>query len=215
MKKLRTYELLINECTDLSCDNTEVNMISLVENPAIEVDFIKFNTDEDIKQFKFKIQNADKRILTGPFMIPDQKIYRAERDNDGNILDEYYVVMSKDTIDKAVKKFFKNQYGTNINAEHSTDVDGAYVIESWFVSGKNDKSKNYGYDLPEGTWFGSIYIENEKYWTEYIKSGKLNLKGFSVEGIFSKSNVPINNSFTKQEDPIMMLTNIIFDFLNK
>jgi hypothetical protein len=36
-------------------------------------------------------------------------------------------------------------------------------------------------DLPDGTWFGSFYVENPKVW-EMIKSG--GVKGFSVEGMF-------------------------------
>jgi hypothetical protein len=35
--------------------------------------------------------------------------------------------------------------------------------------------------LPDGTWFGSFYVENPKVWAA-IKSGKV--KGFSVEGLF-------------------------------
>jgi hypothetical protein len=36
-------------------------------------------------------------------------------------------------------------------------------------------------DLPDGTWFGSFYVENPKVW-ELIKKGEV--KGFSVEGMF-------------------------------
>jgi hypothetical protein len=37
-------------------------------------------------------------------------------------------------------------------------------------------------DAPEGTWFGSMHVENDKVW-EFAKQGLL--KGFSIEGLFS------------------------------
>ena len=37
-------------------------------------------------------------------------------------------------------------------------------------------------DLPDGTWFGSMYVENEDAWAE-VKNGTF--RGFSVEGDFS------------------------------
>lgn len=209
--KLPVYELIINDD-----DNTEVNTISLVSAPAIEVNWVAFGKDP-LKKHNFKIQDASKRVLTGPFMIPDQPIYRNTKDTLGNIIDEYYVTISAASIRSAVQKFFKNSYGNNINQEHGGDVSGAYVIESWFVSASNDKSKSFGFDLPEGTWFGSIYIENEQYWNEYIKTGNLGLKGFSIEGLF-KMGEEVKMSTNKQDftsDPLWQLAEMISNFKNK
>jgi hypothetical protein len=36
-------------------------------------------------------------------------------------------------------------------------------------------------DCPDGSWFGSFYVENDEVWNK-IKSGEV--KGFSVEGLF-------------------------------
>ncbi len=36
-------------------------------------------------------------------------------------------------------------------------------------------------DLPDGTWFGTFYVENEDVW-QLIKMQQV--KGFSVEGLF-------------------------------
>ena len=40
----------------------------------------------------------------------------------------------------------------------------------------------FGYDLPKGTWFGLFKIDNDDFWNDYIKQGKV--KGVSVEGYF-------------------------------
>jgi hypothetical protein len=36
-------------------------------------------------------------------------------------------------------------------------------------------------NVPDGSWFGSFYVENEEVWKS-VKSG--DYKGFSVEGMF-------------------------------
>jgi hypothetical protein len=45
-----------------------------------------------------------------------------------------------------------------------------------------DKSKNYGFSLPKGTWMISMKIEDDKVWKD-AKDGKY--KGFSIEGYFA------------------------------
>ena len=37
-------------------------------------------------------------------------------------------------------------------------------------------------DLPLGTWVGSVKVNNDKIWNEFVKTGKV--KGFSIEGMF-------------------------------
>lgn len=216
MKKLPTYELIINDddCIDNTC--TIVNKISLVSDPAIEIDFVAFSK-EKVSPYKFKIESAEKRYLTGVFMVPDQPIYRANKDVMGNIIEEYYVIMSRETIEKAVKKFFKYGYTnqTNIMHDDNENAKDVYVIESWITTEKNDKIKNYGFnDIPEGSWAGTIFVENEDIWNDYIKTGQL--KGFSIEGNFLKSNEPITESFGSKEDKdLMMLAEMIEEFLNQ
>ena len=56
------------------------------------------------------------------------------------------------------------------------------TVESWIKEGDSDKSKLYGFDLPNGTWFVKMKIENEDLWQK-IKSGEL--KGLSIEGYFT------------------------------
>ena len=32
-----------------------------------------------------------------------------------------------------------------------------------------DKSKMYGFDVPEGTWMISMKVENDEVWNDYVK----------------------------------------------
>jgi hypothetical protein len=56
------------------------------------------------------------------------------------------------------------------------------VVESWIVEGKNDKSTNYGFNLPQGTWMISMKVNNDEVWNK-VKLGEV--KGFSIEGYFA------------------------------
>ena len=65
--------------------------------------------------------------------------------------------------------------------EHQDRVSGVLTVESWIKEGDQDKSKLYGYDLPNGTWFVKMRIDNDELWSK-IKEGTL--KGLSIEGYF-------------------------------
>ena len=172
-KKIPTYKVIVNE--DLG-DNSGVNFISLVEDPAIGVykkkaTFVALNKNKSHYTF-----NKDKQIVSGPFLIPDLLIYRVDEG------EEFNIVFSKEEIEKIVKKYNRTGKSNNINLEHSNTIVNGYVFENWIIEDSlNDKSNKYGFELPEGTWFGSIQIEDEKFWNEVVKTG--DVLGFSVEAI--------------------------------
>ena len=44
------------------------------------------------------------------------------------------------------------------------------VVESWLIDNpKKDKSSNYGFDLPKGTWMVSMKVLNDDVW-EKVKN---------------------------------------------
>lgn len=160
---------------DYNNDETGVEFWSLVESPAIEVNWVKMK--EELKKIKYA-QVPDKQMLYGPVLIPEQPIYRNSPETG-----EFYGKFTKETIELLSRKFFKAQRTLNINYEHQDNsIVPAVITESWIV-GKNDKSKDMGFDLPEGTWFGGVYIENTNFWNENVVTGKVN--GFSIEGWLS------------------------------
>jgi hypothetical protein len=122
----------------------------------------------------------EKHIVLGPAMIPNQKIFR--KDADGN---PYYVFFSPETIQMIADKYFKNKFIDNNDENHDgTALPDVYVIESWIKQSDNDKSTDYGYkDLPVGTWFVSMKVNNPDVW-EKVKDHQLN--GFSVSGYFEE-----------------------------
>ena len=123
---------------------------------------------------------ADKQLLVGPAMIPNQMIYRIDEEG------EYYVYFSEETIEKIAYKYMEKKYTDASNIEHNgyEPLEDVFVVESWLVKDpKRDKSIVYtGKEWPVGTWMVAMKVKNQEVWEEYVKSGKV--KGFSVEGYF-------------------------------
>lgn len=164
MTKLPIYDIVLQD-DDLK---QGVGRISLVDEPAIGVQWIKLS-----EQIHFKV-DKEKRMLYGPFLIPNKLIYRQD-DKNG----EYYVRFSADEIEKIATKFNEDLNSKNINLMHTEEMVDAFVSQNWLIEGESDKSKNLGFDLPEGTWFGAVKIKDENFWMNKVKNDEV--KGFSVE----------------------------------
>lgn len=183
---LPVYRMTINE----DDNTTGVEFISLVDFPAIMVDWVAMSA----KRLKLYAADQDKQMVTGPAMIPDMPIYRADKANG-----EYYVSFDKLEIEKIARKFNREQRTLDVNFQHETDsqVNGSVIVEQWFIQDRNnDKARVLGFDLPEGTWMVSVHFSDKKFWEEEIKTK--NVRGFSIEGYLNMQMNKIN--IQKMED---------------
>lgn len=167
---MQTYHNLPIYWMDLGDNTTGVEIVSLVDFPAIERDFVKFSKDTEVK---FKVDD-EKRVVFGPALIPDKPIYR--RDPDGY---EYFVKFSKEAIERIAIKFFEDHNTTNVNLQHEVDVNDCIYYES-FIKDSNRGISPVGFeDVKDGTWFLGCKINNSAVW-DLVKDGTL--RGFSIEG---------------------------------
>ena len=100
----------------------------------------------------------------------------------------------------------------NATMEHQYEINGLSLVESWLVEDKvHDKSVKYGMDLPLGTWVGSIKVNNDKIWNEFVKTGKV--KGFSIEGYFAdkmeRPKEEIKEDLSKEDLQVQQIIDII------
>ncbi len=174
-------------------ENAGIEAISIVENPAIEEDFIALNKHE----VQFKEVDKEKRILMGAALVPNKQIYRKSGDK------EFYVFFSKDTVRKASELFFKKGNQSNSTLEHKMSLKGLTVVESWIVEdGHFDKSRKYNLNVPVGTWMISMKVDNDKIWKDQVKNGQV--KGFSIEGYFAdKVNMSEDEKLLEQIKEIL------------
>ena len=166
---MQIIELVIDE----DSENIGVEAVSVVEQPAIEIDFVA------LKEHEIKLNvDDDKRILLGPALVPNKQIYRRDEE-----FGEYYIFFSKDTVSQASQLFLKSYRQSSATFEHEFTIDGMIVVESWIVENPEmDKAKEYGFSVPKGTWMISMNVDNDEVWAN-VKDGKV--KGFSIEGHFA------------------------------
>jgi hypothetical protein len=190
---MKLYELTVE---DENVD--EVFAISLVENPAIESDFVYF----DKEQIAFASVSDEKRILIGPVLIPDKKILRVDAAGE-----PYEVYFQKSTVAKLAQNYLMKKYQGESTLEHDMKIDDVTLVESWVKESKlNDKSNMYGLNLPVGTWVGMFKVNNDNIWNDYVKTGKV--KGFSIEGAFEHQLVKASQEVAILEKDITKLTEV-------
>jgi len=165
--KLPIYVMQIDE------GDEGVNFVSLVERPAIEQNYLAFAKQTPPAFMKFA--ETGKRILTGVLMMANTPILRHDEERG-----QYYAVFPPDTIEKMVIRFFKQNNTRNVNLEHSVQVEGVYMFESYITnSARGINAPNEFTDIPDGSWIGSYKIENDEVWNNRDK-----FTGFSIEGYF-------------------------------
>jgi hypothetical protein len=185
MEKLPIYRFKVGED-----DGAMLEAVALVDTPAIEMNWQAFNGN----QFKFSA-NTEKRIISGPLMVAELPIYR--RDESG----EYYGLFTAEDIYNLRNKFFKQSKTKDVNMMHDPMkvVDGVYMVESFIIDSARGINAPKGYNLTDGSWFGSYKVESEDFWNEFIKTGEF--KGFSVEGVFKTVKI--------DEKPLSVIEQII------
>ena len=147
-----------------------VNIISLVEFPAVERNFIQLS-----KEVKLSL-NEEKRELLGVALIPDMPIYR--RDEQG----EYYITFNAESIRKIAIDFYKKLNVNMADVEHSHDMEnGITYFQSLIIDKGQGICPTAFKDLPDGTWIVGCKIDNDTVWNA-VKSGEV--KGFSIDGYF-------------------------------
>lgn len=174
--KLPLYEVTVD---------SDVYAISLVDEPAIEVNYVHLKKDDKAKKVVFLEDEAkEKHMVVGPVLIPDMPIYRNQ---DG---EEFYIQFSKESVERLAYNYIKQGYNmTSFTAQHQYPVNEVYIVESWLKTTENDKSNDLGFDCPIGTWFVGAKVNNLDVW-EDIKDGKMN--GFSVEAFVSLDELKLN-----------------------
>ena len=178
-KKLKCYSVTFD---------SDVYAVSLVDEPAIESNFIALSKQSEKRVF---LEKDDKHIVMGAVLIPDMPIYRNQ---DG---EEFYLQFSSATIEKLAHDFLRMGRNFNFSYQHEKDVDGVSVIESWIVNDpKMDKCSIYGIEVPSGTWVMAAKIDNENLW-QSIKNG--DAKGFSIEAIVNLDEIKLKKENTETE----------------
>lgn len=162
----REQKLLIDMIPVYYVNNAFIDCISLVDQPAIESDFILFN-----KQIRFQSDNKQ-RSITGPILIPDMKIYR--RDESG----EYYLAFSKESIKQFASDLITSGNTKNVSVMHNGQLLTGIKPTEVYIKDSTRNILNGFEDLPDGTLFITYLIEDADLYNRIVNE---NYSGFSIE----------------------------------
>lgn len=197
-RNLPIYQAVISD------EDTGMFTISLVDSPAVESDFLCFK--KDVKDMCFRVENDEKRIVTGVIMRADYPIYRIAPDGY-----EYYITFNRDTIQQMAEKWLKEGLQGNVNLQHNSDayVDDVLLKEVYFKDSERGITPKGFENIEEGSLFATYHILNDEVWKS-IKDGSF--KGFSLEGRF---NFYEQTQEDRDYDEIMSLLDRIEKIKNK
>ena len=184
MEKIEVFELVID--TD---DESGVTAIALVDQPAIDSNWMAFSQQTE---YKFAVKDEEKRIIEGYFMVADLLIPRI-----GEQGEKFFVKFSGKTIEAIREKQSRLGLNNNFNLMHDPrqNAEGVYMLDNLIVDNERGKVAPKEFEkVPNGSLWGSAKVDNDEIW-EQVKNGTF--KGFSVEGMF------------KQLEPVEMDENLI------
>ena len=189
---MKVYEAKFKKTSD------GVFAISLVNEPATKETFIALSKQEEIKLAEV---DKEQRIVMGLVLQPDQLIYRNQNG------EEFNIVFRADTIKELSQNFLKSGFQLNSNLEHDEPIKGVSIVESWLVEdSKIDKSANFGFSYPKGSWIASMKIDNDEIWKDYIKTGKV--QGFSVDAMVDLQEINLKSNIKMAEENKSLLDDI-------
>lgn len=174
--------------------DSDIYAISLVDEPAIEENFIYLSKD---KQEQIFLEKEDKHLIVGAVLVPNKPIYR----NNGK--EEFYIQFSKETIEHLAYEYLMNGRMYSVTTDHKEIADDICLVESWIKTSENDKSNDYGMNLPIGTWIAAMKVENEEVW-QRVKQGEL--KGFSIESFVNLDEINLKKQNTNMTEEVKMET---------
>lgn len=164
---LPLYDVVFDE------DGLLIEAIALVKRPANKRTFVAMS---DVEVARFAVIDNEKRWATGLIMAADMPIYR--RDNERG---EYYVIFSREAIEKMVVDFMREGNGSAAILTHNNEAvaDGVFMIESYIKdTARGIAPAGYG-DIADGSWFGTYRFDNDEVW-QSVKDGTF--AGFSIHG---------------------------------
>lgn len=190
MTKLPVYEALI------SSEDDGIITISLVDDPAVESDFVCFAKDTG-KQL-FALSDTSEHLITGCLMKAETPIYRNENGF------QYYIVFSRETIKTMAQKMLSDGTFKNIDTQHNGELlpQGALTLMEVYIKDSTKGIDPNFVDIPDGSLMTTFKIEDESIWQECANGDFLN--GFSLEGFFNTKQVDFSKNKTNKTKSFKM-----------
>lgn len=170
-------------------EETGMFLISLVDDPAVEANFMAFSKE---KYLSFKVENEEKRIVTGLVMPADHPILRQDANG------YYYIMYDSETINAMAERFLAMGLANNVDTMHNFEIEKDVFLREMYIKDSERGISPKGFeDVEDGSLFATYHILNDDVW-EKVKSGEF--KGFSLAGIFQEVEMSkVEDDITDEE----------------
>lgn len=180
--------------------STGIIAISLVDDPAVESNFLAY--DKDRIALQYSVQDEEKRVVYGVLMRANFPIYRYRED-----IGEFYVIYSAETIRLMAEKLMADNRQNAVNVMHTPIFPGGVNCVQLFIKDSAKGINPAGFeDIEDGSLFGEFHVENDDVWASVKDS---TFKGFSIEGIWEvesfKRKNKIQNRMSKMKEALKRL----------
>ena len=110
--------------------------ISLVDDPAVQSNFVAFSKNQQPRQLMYAVQNEDKRLVLGVVMRADFPILRRQPLTDDKEM-EFYIIYKADTIRAMAASRFARQQGTRLGV-HRLTLASSHPVGEGYLAGAPD-----------------------------------------------------------------------------
>ena len=169
---MQLFEINIDDL--LKDPSLGMSAISIVEEPAVESNFLMFKKAHEIKLQEI---DEDKHELFGVALRADFPILRYNEDSG----EYYYIKFTAEAIKVLVEKYLAESRQNDVNLQHLPDTfqNNVVMTESIIKDTAAGVSPKGFDDIADGSWFVRFKINNDELW-EKIKTTQV-FNGFSVE----------------------------------
>lgn len=186
---------------DPNAADEQIFAIGLVVNPAIESAWQTYAQDTEAPKdgdlyisadglriyskpkSVFKVKEATERILLGAAMIPNKLILR----RDEKTGEKYWLYFTQEAINTLYQRYVRSGYKNAFNFNHNSAVKINARATGVYMKNDHDVANIAGLDIPSGSVFMTVYVEDENAWRDYVATGIAT--GFSIEVVHGEEDV--------------------------
>lgn len=190
---LDVYDITLDDGDAMVC-------ISLVDDPAVERNFLAFAAENP--RFAFKRDDMA-HCITGVAIRANMPVYRRNGDY------EYYVRFSPEVIKEIVERYSREGRWNAVDLQHDGQPVGGVIMTEMFIKDSTKGISPKGFeDVEEGSLFVTYKVEDEQLWQQIMTTDTLN--GFSIE-IYA-TPVPAVAAYSREETPDVLAEVAALDF---
>ena len=189
---------------NVDADDCTITTISLVDEPAMELQMQMFDKKETVK---FSLQDEVKHNIVSCIVRTDFPILRLTPE--GN---PYYIVFNRETSEILCQRLMRDGFQQNISLDHNGKLIEGIQLQEVFIKDSARGISPIGFEeAAEGSLFGVYHITDDQLWKDCIEGrfGGVSLESYIDLQKFNKIDNKKKNNMNKFKE---MLKKLLLEF---